>query len=83
MKFRCYILLSLVSGGFTEIGRIKPLYEVVECLRSTSAKRIMCLSYCKRFSVPMHDSWHQVRILFRNTCLDALFSTCLNSATPL
>jgi len=32
MKYRCYILLSLVSSAFAKFGGIKLLYEVVECL---------------------------------------------------
>jgi len=52
MKIRGYILLSLVSGVFTKIGRIKPLYEVVQCFWS---KRKMCLPNCKRISVTMYD----------------------------
>jgi len=30
-KYRCYIVLSLVSGVFTNIRRVKPLYEAVGC----------------------------------------------------
>jgi len=42
MKYCCYILLGLASAVFTKIGRIKPLYEVVEYLWSTIVKRTMC-----------------------------------------
>jgi len=50
------ILLSLASGAFTKVGRNKTVYEAVECLKSTSAKRIMFLLNCKRISVATHDS---------------------------
>jgi len=60
MKYRCCILLSLVSGAFTKIGRIKPLYEVVECRQSTRVKRIMCLPNCKRISILMYDLWRRL-----------------------
>jgi len=67
MKYRCYILLSLVSGAFTKIS-----------LRAQSK-----LAKCKRIFVPTHNSWRRLKSFFRIECLQALLSTCLNSVTPL
>jgi len=35
MKYRCYVLLSLVSGAC-----IRPLYVALECLWSTNASKL-------------------------------------------
>jgi len=48
MKYRCYILLSLVSGAFTKIS-----------LRAQSN-----LSKCKRIFVHMHNSWRWLKSFF-------------------
>jgi len=53
MKYRCYIHTQLFSDAFTEIGRIKPWYEVV--LKAFSLQAQSEQSNCKRISVPMHD----------------------------
>jgi len=44
MKYSRSILHRLVFIGFTKIGRMKPLYEVVGCFQSAGAKQTICLT---------------------------------------
>ena len=76
-------LPQLLTGAFIKIGRIKPLYEVVEKpLVSKRKANIVPIELQTNFR-SMYDLCYRLRTFFRHTCFDALLSTCLKSVTSL